>query len=318
MFFNRVIGYVKGLFHGDSLIQHLDLFVEEQRRLCSWTDGTVAVFTSLRGNLDEFRSSLLLGEVDNQLMLSFLDFLVAHGYNNTTIAKKLSLLKWFLRWCAGKGYYKGKAHQTFSPRLKGGNYEDKEVVFLTEDELKRLEDYPFEPGSSYDRVRDLFVFSCYSGLRFSDVTALTHNDLHDGALHVVTKKTGTAVVIHINSHTERIIAKYADNDDGRLLPMMVSQVVNRKLKEIGRIVGINTPVKLVRHNGSRTAVDYSPKHEVLSFHVARRTFVTMAVRKGIPSQVIMSWTGHRSERMLRPYLAVVDSVKEESMKKFDD
>lgn len=317
MIINRVIGYVKGLFHRDSLSQYLDQFVEEQRRLCSWTDGTVAVFTSLRGNLNEFSHDLLLCDVNDQLMLSFLDFLVAKDYNNTTIAKKLSLLKWFLRWCANKGYYKGTSHQTFSPRLKGGNYEDKEVVFLTEDELKRLEDYPFDPGSDYDRIRDLFVFACYSGLRFSDVTALTHNDVHDGALHVVTKKTGTAVVIHTNSHTERIIAKYTGGG-ARLLPTMVPQVVNRKLKEIGRIASIDTPVKLVRHNGSQITVDYSPKYEVLSFHVARRTFVTMAVRKGIPSQVIMSWTGHKSERMLRPYLAVVDSVKEESMKKFDD
>lgn len=300
-----------------NFVECMDQFIDEQRRLCCWMDGTVVMFGALRKNLEEFRPGLSLDDVDDELLLSFLDFLVVHDYNNTTISKKVSLLKWFLRWCVGKGLYKGNAHHTFSPRLKGGNYEDKEVVYLSEDELRLLENCPFENGSSSDVVRDLFLFACYSGLRFSDVQALRRQDVHDGALHALTKKTGMPVSIQLNKHTERIICKYDALEGDRLLPKMVSQVVNRRLKEIGKVAGIDTPVKVVRHCGSHTHVDYRPKYEVLSFHVARRTFVTLAVRLGIPSQVIMAWTGHRSERMLRPYLAVVDTVKEESMRKFD-
>lgn len=317
MIFKRIRHILRKLFRRGGLVDLLSRFVEEQGRLCSWTEGTAAVFVALGKNLREFRPGLSVEDIDEPLLLDLLQFFVDQGYSNTTIDKKLSLLKWFLRWCAEKGHYSGNAHLTFAPRLKGGHYEDKEVVYLTEEELRRLEHWSFPPGSDHDRVRDLFVFACYCGLRFSDVMALRKHDIHDGAIHVVTKKTGKPVVIHTNSHTERIIRKYGGLEGERLLPTMVSQVVNRKLKDIGRLAGIDSPVRLVRHCGSQTTVDYRPKHEVLSFHVARRTFVTMAVAKGIPSQVIMAWTGHKSERMLRPYLAVVDSVKQESMRLFD-
>lgn len=295
----------------------LDLFVDEQSKLQSWSDGTVQIFNTLEKSLSDFRPDLRIDEVDESMCAAWLDWMVAQRYENTTIDKRLSQLRWLLRWCKRKGFYDGDVLETFSPRLKGSHYEDRELVYLTEEELGRMENWPFHAGTTLDHVRDLFVFSCYTGLRFSDIHNLRKADVREGVIRVVTKKTGTSLEIQLNRHSRRIIEKYRGTKSDWLLPHEVSQVVNRHLKEIAYMLKIDTPVLVVRRSGSHTETSYEPKHQLLTFHAGRRTFVTMAVRMGIPSQVIMSWTGHTSERMLRPYLAVVNSVKEESMRKFD-
>ena len=60
-----------------------------------------------------------------------------------------------------------------------------------------------------------------------------------------------------------------------------------------------------------------PKYELITFHAARRTFITHAVRLGIPIEVVMKFSGHHSPEMLKPYLKIVDELKKKEMTKFD-
>ena len=82
--------------------------------------------------------------------------------------------------------------------------------------------------------------------------------------------------------------------------------MNRYLKEIGRLAGLDEQVKKVWFVGSVRHENNQPKWQLLTTHVARRTFVVNALYLGISPSVIMQWTGHSKYETMKPYIAIVD------------
>lgn len=87
---------------------------------------------------------------------------------------------------------------------------------------------------------------------------------------------------------------------------------------MGQICRIDTPIHLTHFSGARRIEEIKPKRQLLTTHVARRTFVVNALRLGIPAEVITRWTGHSTLDAMRPYMAIVDALKAESMAKFNN
>ena len=86
---------------------------------------------------------------------------------NTTIEKNMEFLRWFLRWSLQKGFHKNAQFEVFRPKFKKTQ---RKVIFLTKKEIKKLENYKIPETKLYlYRVRDVFLFCCYTGLRYSDV-----------------------------------------------------------------------------------------------------------------------------------------------------
>ena len=77
-------------------------------------------------------------------MLDFVGYLHRIELRNTTIAKNIAFVKWFLRWAFGKGYYPGNIHMNFKPKFKGTDGNQKEVIHLTWDELIKLLNFNFD------------------------------------------------------------------------------------------------------------------------------------------------------------------------------
>ena len=240
---------------------------------------------------------------------------------NTTIAKHLAFVRWFLRWAANKGYYNGTSHNTFKPKIKGINGNSKEIIYLTQDEIKTLENHQFLPTqASLERVRDVFLFSCFTGLRYSDVAKLKRTDIKDGFIEVVTKKTNDGLRIELNKHSQAILDKYKDFAfRGDLaLPVISNVKMNEALKVLGRVCGIDDPTRIVYFQGNKRMEQVLPKWALLTTHCGRRTFVVTALQLGIPSEVIMKWTGHSNFSAMKPYVKIVDELKARAMTKFDD
>lgn len=100
---------------------------------------------TLSSSLAAFRPVLHLSTLTAKTIDDFIAFRASQGRNNTTIAKDVKLLLWLLRWCHDNGRYDGDLHLTYSAKLKGGNFEDKEIIYLTLDELHAIEDAPLHP-----------------------------------------------------------------------------------------------------------------------------------------------------------------------------
>jgi integrase len=305
-----------------SLYTVFDEFVNSSGKLNEWTEATYAKFVTIKTHMQNFDKNLSFEDLTNEKMLSFLIHLhdVAN-LRNTTVAKYLSYFKWFLRWAASKDYYTGKIHESFKPKLKGIDGNSKEVVHLTWDELMILLHFEFpENKPSLPLVRDVFCFLCFTGLRHSDVYKLKRSDVKDNHILIVTKKTVDGVKIELNKYSKTILDKYKDVKfkKDKVLPVISLQQMNDHLKIMGKMVGINDLQRIVYFKKKERIEKVYPKYELLTTHCGRRTFVVNALTLGIPSEVIMKWTGHSDYKSMKPYVKIVDKTKEDSMKKFDD
>jgi predicted nuclease of restriction endonuclease-like (RecB) superfamily len=103
---------------------------------------------------------------------------------NNTIEKQINYLKWFLRWSVKKGYNENAFFDSYKPKLKNV---PKKVIFLTWKELNQLRDFPIPETKKYfERVRDVFLFCCFTGLRHSDVYNLKRSDVKENHIEITT------------------------------------------------------------------------------------------------------------------------------------
>jgi site-specific recombinase XerD len=159
--------------------------------------------------------------------------------------------------------------------------------YLTEDELVKIQSYNFKSNLSLDKVRDLFVFSCYTGLRFSDAQDLKPTDVQcsDGNYFIYRKQKKTNEIVHIplNQIAVEILDKY-DNDErkikNKLLPQISNQKLNAYIKMVGELLGID---------------------KILTHHVARHTYATILINNGVNLSAVQKVLGHQSIRTTQVY-----------------
>ena len=84
-----------------------------------------------------------------------------------------------------------------------------------------------------------------------------------------------------------------------------------------QLAGIDEEIRVVSYKGNERIEERHPKYELVGTHTGRRTFIVNALSLGIPPNVVMKWTGHIDYKAMRPYIDIVDSIKAESMTKFN-
>ena len=180
-------------------------------------------------------------------------------------------------------------------------YKEKvETVYLTEKELDNLYNLELNEGESC--VRDSFIVSSYTGLRYSDIARLQqkHLDFDNKLLTIVTQKTNTLVVIPMHPKVEAIFRKYGNQPPA----VQSNQSTNRILKKLCRKAGITNFVSVVETSGGIKHEITHEKCDMVTSHTARRSFATNAYRAGIPSLSIMQITGHSTETSFMKYIRI--------------
>lgn len=298
--------------------QVFDDFVEDCGRQNNWTDSTFEKFAAVKNHLTNFRERLTFEFFDERGLNDYVGYLRdVKEMRNTTIGKQLSFLKWFLRWAFKKGVHQNNAYDSYKPKLKSTQ---KKIIFLTWDELNRLREFKIPSNKqALERVRDVFLFQCFTGLRYSDVFNLRRSDIKGDHIEVTTVKTSDSLIIELNKHSKEIIEKYKDVafEDGKVLPVITNQKMNDYLKELAELAGIDEPVRQTYYRGNERIDEVTPKYALLGTHAGRRTFICNALALGIPPQVVMKWTGHSDYKAMRPYIDIADDIKANAMSKFN-
>jgi site-specific recombinase XerD len=178
--------------------------------------------------------------------------------------------------------------------------------FLTEEELSIMENKGFTV-SRLEWVRDLFVFSCYTGLAYIDTMRLTPANITkgmDGELWLMTKrkKTSNPVRVPLLPKALTLIEKYKDHprasSKGTLLPIISNQKLNSYLKEIADLCDIK---------------------KNLTFHLARHTFATtVTLTNGVPIESVSKMLGHSKISTTQVYAKVIEKKLSEDMKNLRD
>lgn len=295
--------------------QVFDDFVEDCGRQSNWTDSTFEKFAAVKNHLTNFREGLTFEFFDERGLNDYVGYLRdVKEMRNTTIGKQLSFLKWFLRWAFKKGVHQNNAYDSYKPKLKSTQ---KKIIFLTWDELNRLREFkiPFNK-QALERVRDVFLFQCFTGLRYSDVFNLRRSDIKGDHIEVTTVKTSDSLIIELNNHSKAILDKYKDVafEYDKVLPVITNQKMNDYLKELS---GIDEPIRQTYYKGNERIDDVTPKYALLGTHAGRRTFICNALALGIPPQVVMKWTGHSDYKAMKPYIDIADDIKANAMSKFN-
>ena len=298
--------------------QVFDDFVEDFGRQNNWTDSTFEKFAAVKNHLTNFREGLTFEFFDERGLNDYVGYLRdVKEMRNTTIGKQLSFLKWFLRWAFKKGVHQNNAYDSYKPKLKSTQ---KKIIFLTWDELNRLREFKIPSNKqALERVRDVFLFQCFTGLRYSDVFNLRRSDIKGDHIEVTTVKTSDSLIIELNNHSKAILDKYKDVafENDKVLPVITNQKMNDYLKELAEMAGIDEPVRQTYYKGNERIDDVTPKYALLGTHAGRRTFICNALALGIPPQVVMKWTGHSDYKAMKPYIDIADDIKANAMSKFN-
>ena len=295
-----------------------DEFVRDCGRQNDWTDSTYEKFAAVKNHLMNFRDGLTFDFFDEKGLNDYVTYLRdVKEMRNSTIGKQLSFLKWFLRWAFRKGVHQNNAYDSYKPKLKSTQ---KKIIFLTWEELNKLREFEIPAAKqALDRVRDVFLFQCFTGLRYSDVFNLRRSDIKGDHIEVTTVKTSDSLIIELNNHSKAILDKYKDVafEDDKVLPIITNQKMNDYLKELAELAGIDEPVRQTYYRGNERIDEVTPKYALLGTHAGRRTFICNALALGIPPQVVMKWTGHSDYKAMKPYIDIADDIKANAMSKFN-
>jgi Phage integrase SAM-like domain/Phage integrase family len=218
------------------------------------------------------------------------------GLSTNTIGKDIKILKVVMNEATERGI---NTNLQYRSRKFSTTSEQTDSIYLSEKELKEIEELDLSKRKNLDNVRDLFLIGC-TGLRFSDFSILNPEQLKDGFIEIKEQtKTGQPIVIPIHPTVSKIVEKY----NGELPKSITNQKTNEYLKEIGKLVKSleMTTAKTYTKGGVKITKTFQ-KWELLTTHTARRSFATNEYLAGTPSITIMAITGHRTEKAFLKYI----------------
>ncbi len=243
-------------------------------------------------------SDIEINKIDHAFVTDYEFWLrsVRNCANNTAV-KYIKNFSKIIKLCLANDWLDKNPFANYKAKVK-----EVERVYLSEEEIQNIIEKDFKT-ERLSLVRDIFLFSCFTGLAYIDVKNLTKSHISigiDGEKWIFThrQKTETASKIPILPVTQMIIDKYANhpksNNEDRLLPILTNQKMNAYLKEIAGVCGIE---------------------KELTFHIARHTFATtVTLTNGVPIESVSKMLGHKNLRTTQHYAKVLDKKVSEDMK----
>jgi len=275
-------------------------------------------FRSTQSGLNHFRSflgnkvnTMTIHEVTEPVIERFNEYLKEDRLNNTVV-KAMQVLRTFIQYCYKKKYIAAV------PTLETGSPNNITVIHLSHDEVMKMAYTPM-PSPTLERVRDFFVFGCFTGMRYSDIAGLKKTNVYKDHIKFFIQKSGSTqtLTVPFTPMSKLILEKYKDTPGPYALPSISNQKTNDYLKEVAFYSGLNTTVEVAHKTavGKIEKVEQS-KAELISCHTSRKSFITIAMTLGMPESVIVSITGHtKGSKAFHKYYDVVNQTKFDQMNK---
>jgi site-specific recombinase XerD len=258
--------------------------------------STLIKFNYLANSVQDFlETELKLNDIAlNKLNRVFIDDLELYlraerEMKTVSINKIIQMLKSIVRYSLERGWidkdpflgHKSKSVQT-------------EILYLTHEQVIKLETTMLSQ-ERLNRVKELFLFSIYTGLHYADAMSLTASNLVkgiDGKLWIdyVRGKTGKRIQIPLLNKAQALLAKFEKEGlkNDFILPRITNQKVNSYLKEIGDIINIDVP---------------------LTHKIARKTFGSVLLFNNVPIKVVSELMGHSNSLITEKHYAKLDTRK---------
>jgi integrase/recombinase XerD len=230
---------------------------------------------------------------------------IIKGVKLEHIAKHLNAINKVYEFAISRGYVDKNYLQ--GQKISGAGSSAKEIVYLDEDELTALENYTFA-SHTLQKVADMFVFSCHTGLAYEELSNLTEDHIVkgiDGKLWINMDRTkttryGRKINVPLLPKAQEILNKYKDDLHcqriGKLLPIMSNQKYNEYIKEAANVLNIN---------------------KKLSTHHGRKTFGMVLLNNDVPLETVSKLLGHSSVKVTeKHYVRILDKKVARDVDKF--
>ncbi len=286
----------------------IPIFTEHNRKIkelvgSEYAPGTLERYeTSLKHTKDflqwKYRvSDIDIEKIDHAFITEYEFYLRSERKcANNTAVKYIKNFHKIINICLANGWLTKDPFANYKAKVK-------EVIreFLTEQEIQSLMEKEFV-SERLELVRDIFVFSCFTGLAYIDVKQLTQDNIvlgidGDKWINKNRQKTDTNSKIPLLPTAQYIMDKYSDypvnKNKGTILPILSNQKMNAYLKEIATVCGIN---------------------KELTFHIARHTFATtVTLSNGVPIETVSKMLGHTNLKTTQHYAKILDKKISEDM-----
>jgi integrase len=265
------------------------LFSEFYEAFCKWhfkdiKKSTQIHYVTLGKKMKDFRPNLKIAEIDYLFMVGFDDYLIGTKSGRYNMIK---FLKTVLKEAVKRGDLKNeswKGLQNEAPKVR--------EEYLTLVEINKIEVCDLSTKKHLELARCMFLFGCYTGMRFSDVVALKKENYKSGIIALKQVKTGIDLKIPVNLQAKKIICKFWNkrNENENIFPSIENQTINRYLKKIGEMAKVE---------------------KKLHFHLARHTFGTTLLNSNVNAFIISKMMGHKKLSQTYSYTGVnVNKMKD--------
>ncbi len=292
-----------------NLLQFFDMYIENCKTAINPKTGHIlskansvkyGTIKKLIEDFGKYRGKQVdFEDFDKALYNEFVNYMIHQKkYSINTYGRTIRFVKTVLNAATEQGY---NTKLEFKTTFKGVT-EPSDSTYLNEKELEAIYALDLSGDFKHERVRDLFLIGCWTGLRFGDFTTIKKDDIKDDRIRVKTLKTRSKVVIPILPTVKHILEKY----NYELPPAISNQKFNEYLGEVAEMAKINEPFTKKITKAGKVQSLTAPKYEYITSHVARRSFATNAYKRGIGTILIMAMTGHKSEKEFLKYIKISD------------
>lgn len=293
----------------------IDRYINENQQ--TRVKGSLKVYGTLKNHLKNFevyrKKKVTFGEINYSFFQEFQAYLFQverkvgeekQKMLNSTIAKQIKTLKTFLTYARLQGITVDRSYEDFKVQK-----DEKDIIALTQDEFDQLYMADLSENKRLDRIRDIFCFSCATGLRWSDLENLEWHNIRGNEIIITVHKTREKLIIPLSKVSAEILHKYKELEYPTPLPRITGQVFNKYIKELCQLLKFDSLIEMVRNRGAERVEILKPKWQLISAHTGRRTFVTLSLEKGIAAEYIMRITGHKDYKSFKRYIDLTEKSK---------
>ena len=306
---NRLKYYLENNGSNKTFFEAFEEYIESNK--ATRAERTLKGYVTVRNFLKDFEDHTGYKIDYSTINLDSFDRLKDYAYKHRQVldnyfAKIINVLKAFLNWSVEREYFNSTIHKRFKATEK-----ENEVIFLTMDELFFLMHFKFE-RERHRKARDIFCFGCFTGFRISDIFQLQRDHVKDGMIVKSIQKTRETERVPLNKFALEILKRYPD-DSLSLLPQISSQKLNVYIKECCKIAEIDEPTRIIRYSGNKPVEIVKPKHEFITSHIARKTFITNSLILDMNPKAIKEIVGHKKDSTFNKYLKITEEYKKNQM-----
>ena len=290
-------------------------YVEERKDSLAAKRGTWKILQTVANYLVDFsqteRTSLTFQQVDHNFAHRFTNWMYSppREFSANYAAKVYSVVRQFMLEAKRRKLHHNEDFKEFSIKSEKVTH-----LALSVEELEHLYYLDLSKNERLERVRDLFLIGCYTGLRYSDFSRIQPQHIIEveGAkmMEITTQKTGEQVTIPFNPELGHLLNKYNFNP-----PKISSQKMNDYLKELCAFAGMTEKILVVTNKAGKREENQVEKYKLITTHVARRSFATNLYLLGVPAINIMKITGHTTERQFMAYIRIDGRLNAQHMAK---